>query len=45
MIQAATLFVDVAVKDIGSAFVELRLDYFAEAGQNNVGLGDCKAVK
>jgi hypothetical protein len=43
VIQAASLFVDVTVKDIGSVFAELRLDYFHEAGQNNVGLGEVYA--
>lgn len=42
-IQAATLFVDVAVKDIGSVFLETRLDYFPEAGQNEVGIGEAYA--
>ncbi len=39
-IQAASLFVAADVKDLGSAFLELRLDYFQEAGQNNSGLGE-----
>jgi hypothetical protein len=39
-IQAATLFVDVAVKDVASAFLELRYDYFAEAGNNEAGIGE-----
>lgn len=43
VIQAATLFVDVSVRDIGSVFVETRLDYFAEAGPNNVGIGEAYA--
>lgn len=39
-IQAATLFVDADVPDIGNAFLELRLDYFQEAGQNQSGIGE-----
>jgi hypothetical protein len=39
-IQAATLFVDVAVQDVASAFLELRYDYFAEAGNNEAGIGE-----
>ncbi|MBL8755605.1 MAG: hypothetical protein JNK15_20075 [Planctomycetes bacterium] len=39
-VQAATLFVDVAVKDVASAFLELRYDYFTEAGQNEAGIGE-----
>lgn len=42
-IQAATLFVDVGVKDVGSAFVEIRLDYFPEAGNNQVDIGEAHA--
>ncbi|MBL8728689.1 MAG: hypothetical protein JNM25_09685 [Planctomycetes bacterium] len=39
-IQAASLFVEADVHDVGSAFLELRLDYFQEAGQNESGLGE-----
>jgi hypothetical protein len=39
-IQAASLFVEADVKDVGTAFLELRLDYFQEAGQNASGLGE-----
>jgi hypothetical protein len=39
-IQAATLFVDANVPEVGRAFLELRLDYFQEAGQNNSGIGE-----
>jgi hypothetical protein len=39
-IQAASLFVDVAVKDVASAFLELQFDYFAEAGQSAAGIGE-----
>lgn len=39
-IQAASLFVEVDVHEVGTAFLELRLDYFHEAGQNESGLGE-----
>ena len=39
-IQAATLFFDVGVRDVASAFVELRMDYFQESGNNEVGIGE-----
>jgi hypothetical protein len=39
-IQAATLFVDADVPEIGRAFLELRLDYFQEAGGNDSGIGE-----
>lgn len=39
-IQAATLFVNVDVPDVGHAFAELRLDYLPEAGNTEVGLGE-----
>jgi hypothetical protein len=39
-IQAATLFVDAGIRDIGSMFLEVRFDYFHEAGQNEVGVGE-----
>ncbi|HEX5052669.1 MAG TPA: hypothetical protein VFZ65_12910 [Planctomycetota bacterium] len=39
-IGAATLFVDADVRNVGSVFLELRLDYFQEAGQNAVGIGE-----
>jgi hypothetical protein len=39
-IQAGTLFLDMSVRDVASAFVELRYDYFQEAGQNEVSLGE-----
>jgi hypothetical protein len=39
-IQAASLFVEADVHDVGTAFLELRLDYFQEAGQNESGLGE-----
>ncbi len=39
-IQAASLFVEASVRDVGTAFVELRLDYFPEASGNAVDLGE-----
>jgi hypothetical protein len=39
-IQAATLFVDVGVRDLARAFFELRFDYFQEAGNNEMSLGE-----
>ncbi len=39
-IQAASLFVDVAVQDVASAFLELRFDNFVEAGTNEAGIGE-----
>jgi hypothetical protein len=43
-IQAATLFVEADVKDVGSVFVELRLDYFQEAGGNQVDIGEAHMI-
>lgn len=39
-IQAASLFVEAEVRDLGTAFVELRLDYFPESAGNAVDLGE-----
>lgn len=39
-IQAGTLFFDISVRDVASAFVEVRYDYFQEAGNNQVDVGE-----
>ncbi|MFK7741989.1 MAG: hypothetical protein AB8H80_16860 [Planctomycetota bacterium] len=39
-IQAASLFVDVGVRDVARAFLELRFDYFQEAGLNQASIGE-----
>lgn len=39
-VQAASLFIDVEVADVGQAFFEVRFDYFPEAGGNQVDLGE-----
>lgn len=39
-IQAATLFAEADVKDVASAFFELRFDYFQQAGDNQVDIGE-----
>ena len=39
-VQAGTLFVDAEVRDVGRALFEIRYDYFEEAGNNEVSLGE-----
>jgi hypothetical protein len=39
-IQAAALFVEADVRDVASVFLEVRADYFQEAGGNQVDLGE-----
>ena len=39
-VQAATMFFEADVAKVASAFFEVRFDYFAEAGQNQVDLGE-----
>lgn len=40
LIQAASLFVDANVKDVGEVFVELRLDYYPYDDETGVGLAE-----